>query len=53
MLSFDYRKLDEYERAWRRNNGIPDGEPSTLVKTKRVEAQPKPTVKRERATATS
>jgi anaerobic magnesium-protoporphyrin IX monomethyl ester cyclase len=53
MLSFDYRKLNEYEQLWRRNNRIPEGEPSTLVKTKRVEAQPKPTVRREPASATS
>jgi radical SAM superfamily enzyme YgiQ (UPF0313 family) len=31
MLKFDYKRIDEYERIWRRNHGIPDGAPSTLV----------------------
>lgn len=32
MVQFDWRKIDEYERVWRRNHGIPDGAPSTLYK---------------------
>lgn len=31
MLNWDYRRLDEYERIWRHNHGIKDGEPSTLI----------------------
>lgn len=30
MLIGDMRKIDEYERIWRRNHGIPEGAPSTL-----------------------
>jgi anaerobic magnesium-protoporphyrin IX monomethyl ester cyclase len=31
MLNRDMRKLDQYEKIWRKNHGIPDGAPSTLV----------------------
>ena len=31
MLNFDYRKIDAYEQTWRKNHGIPDGHPSTLL----------------------
>jgi anaerobic magnesium-protoporphyrin IX monomethyl ester cyclase len=31
MLKMDYKKLDEYEKIWRRNHRIPDGAPSTLI----------------------
>lgn len=30
MLNHDHRRLDEYERLWRRWHGVPDGAPSTL-----------------------
>lgn len=30
MLSFDHKRVDEYEANWRRNHNIPDGAPSTL-----------------------
>ncbi len=30
MLSFDYRRINEYEQVWRRHHAIPDGHPSTL-----------------------
>jgi radical SAM superfamily enzyme YgiQ (UPF0313 family) len=32
MLAKDHRKIDEYERIWRKNHGIPVGAPSTLYK---------------------
>jgi anaerobic magnesium-protoporphyrin IX monomethyl ester cyclase len=32
MMQFDYRRIDEYEQIWRRNHGLRDGEPSTLVR---------------------
>lgn len=31
MLKGDIRKIDEYEKTWRRNHNIEDGEPSTLI----------------------
>jgi anaerobic magnesium-protoporphyrin IX monomethyl ester cyclase len=31
MVNGDHRLIDRYEQVWRRNHGIPDGEPSTLV----------------------
>ena len=31
MLGFNHRAIDRFERAWRRNHGIADGDPSTLV----------------------
>ena len=31
MLKGDIRKVDEYERIWRKNHGMPDGHSSTLV----------------------
>ena len=34
MLKGDYKKIDEYEKVWRRNHAIPDGAPSTLLKTR-------------------
>lgn len=30
MLNFDTRKIDEYEKVWRKQHAIPDGHPSTL-----------------------
>lgn len=30
MLRFDYSRIDAYEKIWRRNHRIPDGQPSTL-----------------------
>lgn len=32
MLTFDERRIAEYEQIWRKNHGIPDGMPSTLFK---------------------
>ncbi len=32
MINFDYRRINEYERAWRKHHDIPDGAPSTLFK---------------------
>jgi anaerobic magnesium-protoporphyrin IX monomethyl ester cyclase len=32
MTSFDYKRIDEYEKIWRRNHDIGEGVPSTLVK---------------------
>ena len=32
MLNMNHRQIDAYERAWRRNHGIPDGQPSTLYR---------------------
>ena len=29
MLNFDYRRINDYERAWRNNHGVSDGAPST------------------------
>lgn len=40
MLSGDVKRLDEYERIWRRNHNIPNGAPSTLCTV-----QPKTSVK--------
>jgi anaerobic magnesium-protoporphyrin IX monomethyl ester cyclase len=34
MLKGDRKKIDEYEKLWRRHHGIPDGAPSTLLKEK-------------------
>ncbi len=31
MVRRDYKRIDEYERIWRRNHSIPDDHPSTLV----------------------
>jgi anaerobic magnesium-protoporphyrin IX monomethyl ester cyclase len=31
MLKGDTLKIEEYEKIWRRNHGIPEGEPSTLT----------------------
>lgn len=31
MVNGEHRLIDEYEKVWRRNHGIADGEPSTLV----------------------
>ena len=31
MLGLDYKRLAEYERIWRRNHGVPDEHPPTLV----------------------
>jgi radical SAM superfamily enzyme YgiQ (UPF0313 family) len=30
MVRFDYRRINEYERLWRRHHGIPDAAPATL-----------------------
>lgn len=30
MLRFDFKRIDAYEKTWRRNHAIPDGQPSTL-----------------------
>jgi hypothetical protein len=39
MLVWDYRGIDSYERIWRKNHGISEGQPSTLFKaTKEPEA---------------
>jgi anaerobic magnesium-protoporphyrin IX monomethyl ester cyclase len=38
MLSFDYRRINEYEQTWRKNHGIPDGKPSTLFKAPEYKA---------------
>ena len=32
MLAFDYRRINEYEQVWRRQNDILDGQPSTLFR---------------------
>jgi radical SAM superfamily enzyme YgiQ (UPF0313 family) len=32
MLTWDYRRIDEYEKIWRKNHGLPAGAPSTLYK---------------------
>ena len=32
MLNRDMRRIDEYEKIWRRNHAIPDGAPSTVFK---------------------
>lgn len=32
MLLGDRKRIDEYEKVWRKNHGIPDGAPSTLYK---------------------
>lgn len=32
MINWDYRRIDEYERIWRKNHNIPEGAPSTLYK---------------------
>jgi len=31
MINFDYRQIDAYEETWRRNHGLTEDEPSTLV----------------------
>ena len=31
MINFDYRRIAEYEEIWRRNHGIAEGAPSTIV----------------------
>ena len=38
MLEANHRRIDEYERIWRRNHGIADGAPSTLVEPRRKAA---------------
>jgi anaerobic magnesium-protoporphyrin IX monomethyl ester cyclase len=30
MINFDYKRIDEYERIWRLNHNIAEGQPSTL-----------------------
>jgi radical SAM superfamily enzyme YgiQ (UPF0313 family) len=35
MVNFDYKRIREYERKWRRFHNIADGQPSTLFKEKR------------------
>lgn len=35
MIGFDYRRIDEYEKIWRRNHTIAEGAPSTLVQPPR------------------
>ncbi len=32
MMSFDYKRIGEYEKYWRKNHNIPDGAPSTIFK---------------------
>ena len=32
MLAGDHKRIDEYEKIWRRAHGVRDGEPSTLFK---------------------
>jgi anaerobic magnesium-protoporphyrin IX monomethyl ester cyclase len=32
MINWDYRRIDEYEKIWRKNHNSPDGAPSTLYK---------------------
>lgn len=32
MVTFDYRRIDEYEQIWRQHHGIAEGEPSTLCR---------------------
>lgn len=32
MMNFDYKRIGEYEKYWRKNHNIPDGEPSTIFK---------------------
>jgi radical SAM superfamily enzyme YgiQ (UPF0313 family) len=32
MMKFDYKRIGEYEKYWRKNHHIPDGEPSTIFK---------------------
>ena len=32
MVAFDYHRINEYERIWRRNHKIPEDHPSTLFK---------------------
>jgi radical SAM superfamily enzyme YgiQ (UPF0313 family) len=47
MLKGDFKKIDEYERIWRRNHDIPDGKPSTLIEermTARSLRTPKPKI---------
>jgi hypothetical protein len=39
MLNFDYRRLQDYEHVWRRQHGIADGEPSTLVRSPSVRSR--------------
>ena len=36
MLMDDQKKIDEYEKVWRSNHNIPDGQPSTLVPSKKA-----------------
>jgi radical SAM superfamily enzyme YgiQ (UPF0313 family) len=36
MLNWQWSKIDEYERTWRRNHAIPEGAPSTLYRGDRV-----------------
>lgn len=33
MLNKDTKRIDEYERIWRKNHGIPEGAPSTLYRS--------------------
>jgi len=32
MLSFDYKRIKEYEQYWRKAHQIKEGEPSTIFK---------------------
>ena len=32
MLNFDYRRIDEFEKMWRRNHRMPEDHPSTLYR---------------------
>ena len=34
MINFDYKRIQEYEKKWRRVNNIAEGAPSTLFKPK-------------------
>lgn len=35
MMAFESDKIDQYEAIWRKNHAIPDGAPSTLVKSEK------------------
>jgi radical SAM superfamily enzyme YgiQ (UPF0313 family) len=38
MLAFDYSRIDAYEKIWRKNHRVPDGQPSTLYPESRKSA---------------
>jgi hypothetical protein len=38
MLNFDTRKIDEYEKEWRRTHRVPAGAPSTLYTEPKIAA---------------